>query len=231
MKRTRCLVVLMALIMALAMVACGSEQGNNLEENTSSHSNRDDDENEVEVEDPEPDEKPEVTKPEDPEPEVVEPEPEPEPVVEDDPNVIDGIDFSGYNNGQERLYVPVLNMTYDSLRVLVLADDHAVAILKDGESFEMQDEDVYYIYEIFVPKEASEVEYSESVHSGKNNLFTETEDEIAFSKVMPFNFRLLEDTSGENMEYTISVKYVDGTEETITLYITKEFVSENISLF
>ena len=179
MKRTRYLVILMALIMALAMVACGSEQGNKLEENTSSHSNRDDDENEVEVEDPEPDEKPEVTKPEDPEPEVV--EPEPEPVVEDDPNVIEDVDFTAFNeDGDREKLAEILNtMDLDGLRLIVLKYSHEARIelvddvLEDGESYGCDKPAEYYVFALYQPKEIQNIAvdeanmgYAHNVHNG-----------------------------------------------------------------
>lgn len=221
------LAVMMAVIMALAMVACDSEQDSRPEENTSSHSNRDDDENEVEVEDPEPDEKPEVTKPEDPEPEVVEPETEPEPVVEDDPNIIEGVDFTAFNeDGNRETLAGIMNtMKLDGLRLIALklsdAAGHEVVdeMLADGATYNVApDKLFYYVFLLYQPGKIENIAVDETNIFCSHGVFYD----YVYGGAYLFSISNPDIITADGYDMTVTATYSDGTEETITVTLVAE---------
>ena len=159
---------------------------------------------------------------------TVEAEPTEEPTVEveENPNVIDGYDFTDYNeeNRSENYDKVVDSMDYDSVRFIIhRVQDYqhkVVGILSDGDNYNMAigEEMIDYLY-FYFPKEPAKVEVD-----GMCGYETDTPtylyiQEEKGNKGYSANVR---DRSilTDGYELTGHVVYTDGTEETIkvTLY-------------
>lgn len=127
--------------------------------------------------------------------------------------IIDGIDFSGYNAGEEGLQELMAKMQYDSLRILVTTFySGAIDVLADENLYTMQ-KGRGYIYYIVFPKDPAEVNAGDSV----------TLEHIESYGAYDIYSFTMNNIVGENIKVPIDVIYTDGTEETVTIYITKEF--------
>ena len=228
MKGRKFLVLLTTIILvASMMVACGSDTSAN-----QSASNKDNDQDEIQVDEPDEDET-DVAEPDEDETDVTVPDEDettpdedvadPEPVEEDDPNVIDGIDFTAFNNGDEPFCNPAVEMEYDTMRILVLANQHVYAILKDGDTFELEEKQKYYSFYIYTPKAVSDLETNTSFFFEKSSsLFTDLPGDNwdKVSEIMPYVTGASIEDIGDGMDFSTTVIYEDGSEETITVTLT-----------
>ena len=218
------LVIMLAVIMALSTAACGTVQPTT--QTTPAPA--------VEV-------KPEVT----PAPEVSEPEPteapkeEPEAteVVEETPEVteevaeetdsnsngfaneenpvVDGIDFSEFFAETRMVGAIIMDQAkYDTLKVFACSEEDGVYVLSDGDKF-TQKEGCRYVYYYYSPKDPVAVErmLEESDFSDVINLYK--------GKILAIE-ELDSSSTGNEIPIGVNVKYKDGTEDSITIYVTKE---------
>ena len=215
-KTNKLFAIMMAAVMAIPMVACES----NVEPATPVATTA-----EV-TEAPEPTEEvvePEVTEAPEPTEEVVEPEPTEEP-VSDNPNIIDGIDFSAWYDGEVETSFDIIDeqADYDSLRIFITAKGKAYAILADGESFTQEEEVGHYTLLIYAPKPVTKVEAIGEHYMifGKKGIGAPDDSKIVDGGDIDPDF------TATDYECGAKVTYEDGTEETIKVYITKEYTYE-----
>ncbi len=166
---------------------------------------------------------PEVTEaPEPTEEPVVEPEPTEEPISED-PNIIDGIDFTEFNNQYHEepdgdfIYVwDVMHQQakYDNLRIVVISDAKAEAILADGDSIVQEEENGSYNLFIYRPKKIVSME---KIGGDEVELIETTYPSIAGMLEIGY------EVTGTDIEAGVKVTYEDGTQESITIYVTKDY--------
>ena len=137
--------------------------------------------------------------------------------VADNPNIIDGIDFTSYNNSEVPMYVLIKrqNVKFDKLTAIVTIhrDENnesmskAVCILHDGDSYVGKVASKITIF-FFGPKKIEKIESSDSKNFSAS--MTKTGDE---AKSSVFD-------GGDNVDVTYVVTYDDGTEESITICFT-----------
>ena len=215
------LALLMAAIMVFSMVACDSDTGSE----SQGSSNRNDEQTVTQVaeekptaEDPKPDvEEPEVTQPDKPDPE----EKDPEPVVEDNPNIIEDVDFTAFNeDGDREKLAEILNtMDLDGLRLIVLKYSHEAKIelvddvLEDGESYGCDKPAEYYVFALYQPKEIQNIAvdeanmgYAHNVHNG-----------YKYGRVYYIIISNLDILTADGYDMSVTATYSDGSEETITV--------------
>jgi len=138
--------------------------------------------------------------------------------VADNPNFIDGIDFTEYFAGNKPLKYYFLNeLHYDSLRWVVTDDEHSkIAIYKDGDSIKLsaEKETWWYLYsnkkivEYYVLSSTSENMYTCWVVDGRKGYYAD----INFYAGNICN----------DYEVKIRFDYEDGTQEEITVYVTAD---------
>ena len=157
------------------------------------------------------------------------PTPEPTPEPTENPNIVDGIDFSEAGSpGPYSMSLAALmyEWDYDEIKIVVVGNRWVEAVLKNGDSYEMslekaEDGETFYMY---APKPVKSI----SIANGERfidinkNLYTIAEEHRV---KVPCNFRIPLTTTGTNVEVSITFKYEDGTDETITVYITKEHIT------
>ena len=132
-------------------------------------------------------------------------------------DVIDGIDFSRYNEKKESIeeIMPELRQ-YDTLHVFVSTYyGGAEAILASNNLFRQHKELGSYQYYLVFPKEPKMVNVSQNVHLN------------VFDGLYCFTFLHGDDIQGDNIEVDIDVTYEDESEETCKLYVTKEYTDRS----
>lgn len=172
---------------------------------------------------------PEVTEETAPTEEVVEPEVT-EEVVEDNPNVIDGIDFTDMYNKQAPLEDVIDKQAkYDTMRIFAVSGGHVYAILQDGDYFTQDEENInnstfgYYSYFIYAPKKIVNIE---KIGGNDISFYTQSDLEIDSSSKVVGSCGVRYESTGTDLECGAKVTYEDGTEETITIFVTKDYVIE-----
>lgn len=227
MKGRKFLVLLTTIILvASMMVACGSDTSAN-----QSASNNDNDQDEIQVDDPVEDET-DVAEPDEDETDVTVPDDEttpdedvadPEPVEEDDPNVIDGIDFTEFHNGNEALPKILSEQSdkLDTLEIIAVKDMHVQAILHDGD-YITQDDGNYSFY-VCSPKAFTSITPIDS----KQHCYEQKDLGITEESVVIYCVNIGFADIVEDEPCGVTVTFEDGTEETITIYVTKDYEIEN----
>lgn len=228
MKRARkYLAILMAVIMVVSMVACDSDNGGNVSsgnENEPAVTVTNNNQQEPEVTEPETTE-PEVTEPETTDPvEVV----DPDPVVEDNPNVIKGVDFTDYNVNGGSIFNAFDKLTCDKLMWVIRADlegtgnKKVIDALFDGDSFDMLLDKSYKIY-LYIPERVDSLD-SISIDDGDVGILNVGDTDIdgnSYSKVVYELYFNSEGQPMDNMPVSITVTYDDGSTESLTVYFTR----------
>ena len=134
--------------------------------------------------------------------------------TEDNP-VVDGIDFSEYYTSNQPVgYAMNEQAKYDTLKVFVASDKDGIHILSDGDKFTQKD-GCKYVYWYYGPKAPSSIEQTQ-----KESDFYDATSTFG-GKVLAYE-ELHSGLTGEDMPVGIQVKYEDGTEDSITIYVTKE---------
>ena len=156
-------------------------------------------------------------------------EPTPE-VVENNPDVIDGIDFTDYHNYENKLDETIDSQAdYDSMRAIAITSHRVYAILKDGDSFKEDEETRQfedggsYGFFVYAPKEIVDITFigGENIHFiSQSDLGCEKSSKIKGA------FGIPDEITGTDIECGAKVVYEDGSEETLTIYVTKEYVVE-----
>lgn len=201
-KKVIAIVVMVALVMS--MVACGSTQAQPVQESTPAPKT------ETAV-------KPaEETKVETPvvaeEPKVEESEVKEEPAENE--NVVGGIDFTDNKKyGTPNIEIINKKANFDEPKVIVasnyaMLDETVEAVLSSGESVTCDSQKGTYVFYYYVPKTVSQIKRTDD---GINDLLYEHKSVVA-ARIC--------DKKCENTPYEITVTYEDGTEETITVYVT-----------
>ena len=139
----------------------------------------------------------------------------------DDTYVVGGIDFKAhYSYGKDIMQIIDEQADYDTLKANCCSNygkDEAVeTVLSDGDSLEYDKEKGIYVIYYYAPKTVTSVEelggrpesYAESFHD-QHDYNTKVVAGQTYKR-----------TSGENLPIGITVTYEDGTEESITLYVT-----------
>ena len=143
--------------------------------------------------------------------------------VEDNPNVIDGIDFTEFNKQyheeKEGDYIYVWDVMhqqakYDNLRIVVISDAKAEAILADGDSIVQEEENGSYNLFIYRPKKIVSME---KIGGDEVELIETTYPSIAGMLEIGY------EVTGTDIEAGVKVTYEDGTQESITIYVTKDY--------
>ncbi len=218
-KRVIAIVVMVALVMS--MVACGSTQAQPVQESTpvpkTETAAKSAEETKVETpavaEEPKVETSTEAEVKEEPVAEATT-----EPAVEENSDIIEGIDFSAFNKGEADDVDDIIReqAAFDSLKAVVIDDDKHVVkgILSDGDSIVVNVGKDWYYIRYYAPKEVERLEkigphpfadYS----SLKSSVCVAQWDSI----VIPIE-------KGENVPLGLKVKYEDGTEESLTLNAT-----------
>jgi len=133
-----------------------------------------------------------------------------EPISEEPSEVVpEEIDLTLYTeaNGKKATDLSE-DMSYNELKVFVWKYEcGAKAILSDGDSYVMEDDDdLLYLY------------YPRGVQNVKAN-----RDSIEIRKQREKSCGFWLPIKGEDLEVTLTVTYEDGSEENITIYVTKDF--------
>lgn len=225
MKRTRKFLAIVASLIFVMSVLAGCEKGSGSGPSTAIGSSA-----EPTVQAPTeaaPTAAPEVTEAVEPTVEATPTEEVEAPTEAADPNIIDGIDFTEYNNGEAPINKPVATMNYDTIRV-VASTEHgreglACAILADGDSFTMEPEKIYW-YVIYLPKKAEAVEKlnPDNIDYLGAPMEYVSDDGVKYDGL--FGFALNREVTGEDVEVGFLFKYTDGTEESITMHFDKQYV-------
>lgn len=171
---------------------------------------------------------PKVTEESAPTEEVIEPEPTEEP-VSDNPNIVDGYDFTDYNedNSDESYDKVVDSMTYDSVKFIVhrLGDyenwEHTITeILSDGDDFYWPNDGKDYFFYFYFPKDIKTVEV-DGMDSYEFNTPTYLYDQ-GTKNGYSANVRSRGIITENGYNLTGHVVYTDGTEETIVITLYPE---------
>lgn len=203
-KKVIAIVVMVALVMSL--VACNSTQAQPVQESTlapkTETAAKSVEETKVET--------PAVTE----EPKAEEPAAE---SVEENSDIIDGIDFASYNNEgkYENLDAIIKEQNYDSLKAVVVDGEEQVVrnILSDGDSIVIEARE-FCILRYYAPKEVSRLEQiGPGAFGDVSSLKSSVAVAIWDSVTLPLE-------KGENVSIGIKVTYADGTEETLELNAT-----------
>ncbi len=154
------------------------------------------------------------------------------PTESADPNVIDGLDFNKYYAGEESLEKAMKNATYDSARVLALdttfgSKRRVEAILADGDKFTCQNDLPdhslkIYDFAIYLPKDGKVTPTtSGDVIQGFGTHVKQDENGNSYNSMN--YFYLPAEPLDSELEVSFKIEYEDGGEETITVYLTKDF--------
>ena len=136
------------------------------------------------------------------------------------PNIIDGIDFTSFNLGSELIFEPMGKIEYDSLRWIVIANHKVETILSDGNLFKQHEELGRYTFYLYSPKKVV------SVTPGNDITIVNKLDGGTFGNVHYDGLFMAEvepNLVGKNLEIGVIVTYEDGMEDTLTIYVTKEY--------
>ncbi|MBQ7972460.1 MAG: hypothetical protein IJ291_03290 [Lachnospiraceae bacterium] len=120
------------------------------------------------------------------------------------------IDLTLYTEENGKNMVDLTNdMTYNELKLIVWEYEYgAKAIVSDGDSYVMEnDDDLLFLY------------YPKKVQSIKDNMDGAIHILVEEEKYCGFNLYAI----GKDLEITFTVTYEDGTEEDITIFLTKNF--------
>ena len=208
-KTTKFFTVMLAAMLVMPMVACEPEADPTTPAPT------------TEVTEVQPTEEPvvepEVTEEPAPTEEVVEPEVT-EEVVEDNPNVIDGIDFTEFNEGDASFFDIMENYpNNDNLKLIALSDKRVEAILEDGDSIIQEKDNGEYTFFFYTSKDVKSV-----YKIGGKDV---SADIAEYPNIRGYCF-VKDEVTGTDIECGATVTYEDGTEESITIYVTKDYVIE-----
>ena len=143
-----------------------------------------------------------------------------EPSIEDVPYIIDGINFGGFYNHTtaESIYDIIEEKAdYDSLKVFAFTKDGPLTILSDGDSLIQDEQNEDYIYTYYSPKPISDVKRI------REGAYVETFDRIYNLYPHVAAFEKTYDLKGDNVPMGVKVTYEDGTEDSITIYVTKDY--------
>ena len=122
---------------------------------------------------------------------------------------VESIDLSQYSNALDCINAL---QAYDDLLIIVWNDDGGQTILKDGDHFNNSMSSSFY--------------FNRTPENG-NVKDTTLECNDNNAKIMKAKkFYALITVAGEDVEYKVTFTYKDGTEETITVYITEELAEE-----
>jgi len=144
-------------------------------------------------------------------PEVVEPtESTPVETVEPTETVPEIEDVESIDLSQYSYVVDCINalQVYDDLLIIVWNDDGGQTILKNGDHFDNSALSALFFNR--TPEKGNIKDVTLECND-KNAKITQTKKSYSISRV-----------SGEDVEYKVTFTYKDGTEETITVYITEE---------
>lgn len=156
-------------------------------------------------------------------------EPTPEPteavVVEDNPNIIKGFDFTGYNVRGESVWKVFSEIQNDKLMWVVSTSQKGELmmmndVLFDGDSIEMN-MSTQYCCSLYSPKNI--IGFGQNGPVKADNMGKEDMDGNKFwSNIYTFSFDPDDDPDTfENQEYKVEVQYDDGSVETITINVTR----------
>lgn len=149
-------------------------------------------------------------------------------------NVIGGLDFTEFRNGNAPLEKIMADATYDSPKLIVM--DYTVSrkvecILSNGGHRELMNnmpEAVPKVYEfaIYVPKRATDIKTITPTDIIRDPRETISYDENGnpYDDVL-FWFELPCESIESEFEASFQIYYEDGTEDTFTVYLTKNFVT------
>ena len=146
--------------------------------------------------------------------------PETDPVL--NPNYFDGYDFTEFNSGEKSLLKLVDVVSYDSLKLIVVNQNGVDTILGDGNLFTQHEECGVYKYFLYAPKKVAEVSAGDAYRYITVSHVPENE-EIGCKENFIFTFMYCDEAKGENIPLPVEVLYEDGSRETITIYITKNY--------
>ncbi len=103
---------------------------------------------------------------------------------------------------------------YDHLRIVVISDSKAEAILADGDSIVQEEENGNYNMFIYVPKKIVSME---KIGGDEVYLVDSSYPSIAGLFFIEY------EVTGTDIEAGVNVTYEDGTQESITIYVTKDY--------
>ena len=133
---------------------------------------------------------------------------EPETVVEENPNIIDGVDYTPYYDGQVALEdIFERQVTYDSLRIFVFDTGKIYGVMSDGETIEFEDRKEAYVFTYYSPKPVTKVE-----SIGEVGYFQDFHEQY---KKLPAQGYYHPGEKGNKVG--IKVTYEDGTEDSIVV--------------
>lgn len=174
------------------------------------------------------------------EPDVTEaPEPTEEPVVSGDPNIIDGYDFTDFNehNNLENYFKIVNTMEYDSLKLIVIKTDNhhqqVIDILSDGDKYTIpydwkgydENNEVNYWFNLYYPKSDIHTEVdgmSEYYMDTPTYYYCVYSEDPEYPNTISANIRDASILTEDGYDMTCRVVYGGGEEETITITVYPE---------
>ena len=211
MKKRTTMMAMVMVVMAMVLTACGPEPQQQAVTTTTPEP--------TQVAEVKPTEAPVAT--EAPAP-TEEPTPTEAPTPTESQYMVDGYDFAEFYESEKTLDEVVQTWDNDSARVIVVTwGENVEAVLKDGDSLVMDEEiGAYYMLYVCVPKKATGITTTVEDFIRLHN--TELEKEENREK-MPYKIQVASKGTGTNVECPFTITYEDGTEEKLTLYITKEY--------
>ena len=175
-----------------------------------------------------------------------------EAVVEDNPNVIEGVDFTSFNAGGT-IRLAMSEVKFDEPKLVVTRkvmsmsgqQISAIGFLSNGEHYveeaiEDKPEDYMktnFIYYIYAPKEIKSVTYNKETisidvngegrvtdadHISSKEADAKEIDGVKYPKL--FYFGLNDFAVVTDDEVTITINYEDGASDQMTVFLTKEYV-------
>lgn len=136
------------------------------------------------------------------------------------PYVMGDIDFTEYFTDGKNWIEVVEGTNCDSIRVIVAnQDDGFEAVLKDGDSFEMNKEKQGYRFFIYAPKNVTSFDRTDEMWDYLN-----VKSHSDKTEKIPYTFRPDDNFFIDGMDITITFTYEDGTQETATINLTKTYV-------
>ena len=168
----------------------------------------------------------------------VDPTPSEEP--KKNPNVIDGVNFSIYNLEVNPLTFVTEEHIDDCLRVISIQGGYGYSayiggsnrvegLLKDGDSFiQTIDESLnnpgVYAFALYTPKLYKDWQLNNTENIEYTDIYDlDSMPYIKQSYLLGQVFKIKDDVTVEGAELSITVTYEDDTQETITVYITKDY--------
>ena len=176
-----------------------------------------------------------------------------EEVVEDNPNVIEGVDFTSFNEENMVLSYAMYGMKFDVPRLVVTrrvemsfdTERKVMCILSDGDKFTEEPVDekpehyeaTRYEYSIYAPKAIKDVSYNqrkieynlegvEQTFSADliNGLYSKSWEMDGIEYPESYHFYLDYNAVVNDEEIIITIDYEDGTSDQMTVYLTKDYV-------